>query len=367
MSLNRYIVTMNHGDFLKENCRKSFGDACKRWNADLIEIKSFIGPQNVGNDSWHEKTYMDKHLPGEGLYMYYDADHAIRCDAPNIFEVMGDDSVGMLRGNNLSAGFHNTGKEEAVKGWAKRAGFDNFDIDEYSMTGCFYFRLPDHKSWFEETRKMNQELGWDQNWWISDMLTLRLGLMKSGLPMRWIPSCMSFWGGRIWDDALPATQTWVEHFSGPCNKDWLMERSVWDYPYKVENKRLTDQHVIRWRKGKPVEEGLPNSVVVECLREMAQVWRGNILDVGCGFGFSTWFGSQIAQENRTHYYATDNWDDNHFQGFERNMLDGGLWPTVHRGINPDNYEDRSFDIILAPDDQDWSRKIKDNGKIISRS
>jgi hypothetical protein len=376
------VCTLNIGrDCIHENARASMREAARRWNCNYLEI---VAPAKPGRHHFEEKCLIHKHLPSDGRFLFLDGDIMIRSDCPSPFDIVPKGMLGWVRShhpNHEGATWH---VQRCLPDYARRAGV-SIDIEkEYVHSGFMLFELPKHLELFEECQRVIADVGFHTRWELADQGVLTVARKRREIPVFWLPPMFQMAGGCLWCGWTPEMKTFVYHFCGPINKDIAIPRTVWDD--LGPDRPISGTSITRWRAGKPIHltggDELPMFI-----RELAQVRRGKIVEVGCYLGGATWYGAQIARDNYSEYHCVDHWQgaadlvvgEEHYRGFVENMNDAGLLEVIQVHRKPSieaarNFEDGSLSLVFLDGDHShnacfadidaWWPKLKPGGVML---
>ena len=130
----KYLCMLNiNRDVLHPNSRDSFLAAARRWGAQYVEI--------VSRSAVHEHHFMQKlsvheWFPDGARVCCLDADTVIRSDCPDLFEMVPEHELGLVR--SWQPG-HECGHQTTVNG-AGNMNFRNWILPKNgTMADCFSF------------------------------------------------------------------------------------------------------------------------------------------------------------------------------------------------------------------------------------
>lgn len=295
---------------MTNNNRDSFLDACTRWGADYVEIKY---PLHKNHHCFHEKLFMDKHVPDGSRVVWFDGDTIIRKDCPNPFCIVPVDHLGVLRACGTGTSVPFTEAPKVVADYCKRGGYD-FNFDEYLSGGMLVFDCGRHRRFFDRARSIVDRMGWHGRWEISDQLPFSLAAQEEKQKV-YIPQMLSVQGLPVWNDWSPEMKHYVLHAAGPCNKRQILTQTNW---HTLSSEKRVNwphgDHSKRWKEGKPVGE-CKNIYMV--MRETAQLWHQTVKLVDPPDAFAAWHIGQIAYYNHCKFLVSGKIS----RAFKMNMIE----------------------------------------------
>jgi len=295
--VKRIILTMDLAPgVITTNNRNSFLNACHRWGASYVEIKN---PLHKPHHAFHEKLFMDKHVPDGSRVIWFDGDSVIRRDCPNPFAIIPKGHLGTLRATGAGTAVPYTSAPQVVAAYCKRGGYE-FNMDNYLSGGLLLFDLPRHRPFFDRARAIVARMGWNPRWELSDQLPFSLAAQEVEDRL-FIPQMLSVQGLPIWNDWSPEMKHYVLHAAGPCPKKTILNHTNWEC---LSSEKRIDwphgEHSKRWNEGKPIG-GLKNLHLV--MRETAQLWHQTVKLVNPKHGFAAWHIGQIAYYNKCKFFV----------------------------------------------------------------
>lgn len=155
-----YLMTLNIGNYLHQNVRESYTDACKRWGIGYYEITTNYNPAQdlCFNKVLGIRDFVNKNSGVRGI-LYMDADMLIRSDAPNPFTnfndrnyVYGTKDYDSTRWDKYSKSYLNV-RDDVATPWVREVnkrsglGFSNEEIenctDWFINAGLFLIYVPE--------------------------------------------------------------------------------------------------------------------------------------------------------------------------------------------------------------------------------
>jgi len=222
------------------------------------------------------------------------------------------------------------------------------------------FEFPRHRELYEERERVIADIGFQTRWELADQGVYTIARKRRNIPVFWLPPMFQTAGRKLWAGWSAEMKTFVYHFCGPINTQIAIPRTVWDN--LGPDRYVSRTKIKRWSNGKPVRLTCGPEIPM-LIREMSQVWKGCIVEIGTYLGGTAWYGAQIARDNFGEYHCVDHWQgasdlsvgDDHYRGFRENMADAGLSEAiqVHRKPSVEaakEFKDESIDLVFIDGD-----------------
>jgi hypothetical protein len=377
------VCTLNVGrDCIDQNARSSIREAARRWQANYLEILVATGDTKLHH--YYQKLRLLDHLPSNCRVLYLDGDVVIRSDCPSPFAIVPRGQLGWIRSHHPSHAGASSHIFQPMADLAKRNGVVVDVKEDYLHSGLMLFELPQHKDLFIEVNRIVAEQGFNSHWPIADQGLFTVARKKLGLEVFWLPPMFQMAGEELWAGWTAEMRFPVQHYCGPINRRIAIPRTVWDD--LGPDRKVSGTNVTRWVTGKPRSlSGGPE--LAFWIREVSKVRHGQIAEVGCYLGGTTWWGARIAKDNYCQYICVDHWrgardlsaDDKIFQGFQQNMRDARLDEFVQIVKKPsleaaNGMRDNEFDLVFIDADhtreacladiEAWYPKLKAGGVML---
>lgn len=237
------LATLNvGGKSLHPKSRESFLDACRRWGCEFVE---FTEPLFDCHHFW-QKAFAPLRLAEFDRVLQLDADMLIRWNAPNPFDIVPADHIGVISSRQftppesdyatrpLSAGekagvWISKHRTRCIERWAGRMGMTPCH-DEWHLNGGFFLYSPArHAELFARLREVGERAGWTR-WRLPEQAALSVLLANTNTPTTWL--------GSEWNTVAACQrirpehstgymQGWIYHFTGKQHRGRRISRTRW--------------------------------------------------------------------------------------------------------------------------------------------
>jgi len=218
------VATLNvHNDWLPHNLRESMRHAAKRWGAEFVEIRRPIVPWP---DPYWEKLNLDNHLAMYDRVVYFDRDVVVRSDCPNLFDLVPEDSFGIVPSEQPGHHLVETHIRPNMQHLTELLQLDMDYATEYYNSGVMIFSPHRHRHVFEMARDLHP-IPWKRNWVTNDQGLISVSLKLTNTKVATLPPEFNRCGDKLWNNWKPEMDDYVWHFCGP--KTWeKMANTRWE-------------------------------------------------------------------------------------------------------------------------------------------
>lgn len=210
------VATLNvHNDGLPHNFRKSMQHAAERWGAEFVEIRRPIVPWP---DPYWEKLNLDRHLNMYERVVYLDRDVVVRSDCPNLFELVPEETFGLVPSEQEGHNLIDIHIQPAMDPLCRLLSVNMDYSTEYYNSGVMVFSPQLHGQVFQIARDLHA-IPWVRNWVTIDQGLLALALKITDTPVTRLPPVFNRCGDKLWNHWQPDMDDYIWHFCGQKNWD----------------------------------------------------------------------------------------------------------------------------------------------------
>ena len=380
----KYLCTLNvNRDVLHPNSRDSFLAAARRWGAQYVEI---VTKSPSHEHHFIQKLSMYEWFPDGARVCYLDADMVIRSDCPDLFEMVPEHELGLVRCWQPG---HECGQQSIVDYWCRKHELPELDITkEWHNGGLVIFSTLFHRACLKlASDKAMEDPGiCVRAWEIGDQAPLSAAAKAMDIPIRWLAPSFNRCGARLWHGWTPLMTDFIWHFCGDISKEIASRFTVWQ---EHGPDRYTKKGLVRWRCGAPFalnDQGQELPFLHQTLRFLP--WDPVMVEVGTWLGGSLYHLIKGTDDLNAVIHCVDHWYgdpvlnpsgaelEDVYQGFLKNLKEMGSPDnvTVHRKSSieaSETFLDESLDFIYLDGSHDfdsvhrdllaWWPKIKDGG------
>jgi hypothetical protein len=209
------LATLNvGGKSMHPESRKSFVAAAKRWGCEFVELRNQLAPVHI----YWQKAFVPVRLCDYERVLQLDADMLIREDAPNPFDLVPVESVGVVSAHQFPPNAEDIGyrdgvaiskhRDKCVKAWAEWTGLRPCP-DTHHLNGGFFLYGPQlHAALFARLRDCGHRRGWNPRR-LPEQVCLSLLLWNEAAPATWLPP--------EWNTVAAAQGIRPDHNTGQMN------------------------------------------------------------------------------------------------------------------------------------------------------
>lgn len=368
----RYLCTLSvNQDVVHPNSRESFIAAARRWGAQYVEI---VSTSDLHEHHYIQKLTIEKWFPDNARVCYFDADTIIRSDCPNLFELVPEWELGLVR--SWQPG-HHCGNQGVIASWCERHGLPSPQLDtDYHNGGLIVFSNKYHRECLRYAVTKMMEAPWEciNHWEIGDQAPLSASVKAMQIPVRWLAPAFNRCGALLWNGWTPSMTDFVWHFCGPMSKEIACRFTAWQ---EHGPDRYTKSGRTRWQVGSPLmlSDGKAEVPFLhQTLRFLPQ--NAVVVEVGSWLGGSLFHILKGTEDLGATIHCVDHWQgdpdlnpagghvDDIFQGFLTNLRELGSPENIVIHQMPsieaaNEFTDNSVDMIYLDGSHDYSSVLND--------
>ncbi len=223
----RAVVTINVGEVLCPNARRSFEAAAARWKADYVELTGPFTPDTPGPTFL--KLEMFRRCAADRAFYIDGSDAIIRSDAPSPFDLCPPTHLGAVRnGPDRSPGVEDIRDQQEIE-WAlfNHCLGTRHVCASYFNAGVLVLTRVTHAGLLDRARRLVEQLSEPRRlirW--QDQTFLNYGAVELGVPILMMggtwnythPECLGHWDGM---------ERWVYHFAGSPDRQTILPSLDW--------------------------------------------------------------------------------------------------------------------------------------------
>jgi len=223
------------GKCIHPNSRESFLAACERWGCDFVE---FTEPLHGVHHFW-QKTFAPLKLTEYDRVIQLDADMLIRWDAPSPFDLVPEDSIGVVSSRQFdppefdrgesAASIISKHRDRCIRAWAARMGMAPCHDTKHLNGGFFLYSPRHHEQLFRHLRGVGESAGWTK-WKLPEQASMSVLLDNTDTKATWL--------GHEWNVVAAAQghrpehntgrmNGYIYHFTGPQRRALRIARTRW--------------------------------------------------------------------------------------------------------------------------------------------
>jgi len=221
------LVTINFGDVLCENARRSLQAAARRWGASYVEMT----PESTSSSiTWDQcKLRVFQYVDADRV-LCIDADAVIRGDAPSPFEVCPPDMLGAVKNSLPRMPDYAALLKVEAEDWARINGHFGRSLprdDKFFNAGVMVLSRSAHEEFLKRAEFIQERVGKDLTWF--EQSAMNYAAAELGIPLYLMDETWNYVHPEQlghWD----YMERYVYHFAGKPDRDRILSRIRWRMP-----------------------------------------------------------------------------------------------------------------------------------------
>ncbi len=234
--MKKALATLNVGGrSLHPESRRSFQAAAARWGCEFVELLKPLAPHHI----FWQKAFVPVRLCDFDRVLQLDADMLIREDAPDPFDLVPVENIGVVSAcqfppdpadigylNGVAISIH---RDKCVRAWAEWTGLRPCPDTHHLNGGLFLYGPQQHAGLFARLRDCGHRRGWNPRR-LPEQVCLSLLLHSGAAPATWLPpewNTVAAAQGIRPDHNTGRMRGYIYHFTGKHLRGRRIGRTAW--------------------------------------------------------------------------------------------------------------------------------------------